>query len=154
MKKILKIIPIILIFIGLTISFLEIKGWLPNPRLELANRIMNLGENILPFNTPYVDELILSFLPAKYPKLNKNKLNSALRDCEGIAIENIIIDGHDVLGSVRIQHKDGIKAEVICGFQDLKDWASNRQYVKWIGWGLALIGAMLSLLNFLITEKE
>lgn len=152
MKKSFEIISIIFIFLGVTISFLETKKWLPNPRAELANKIMNLGENILPLDTPHVDELILSFRSAKYPKLNKNNLNSFLRDCEGIVIENIIIDGHDVLGSVRVQHKDGIKAGVICGFQDLKYWASNRQYVKWIGWGFTLIGAILNLSIFLTKE--
>lgn len=153
MKKIFEIISIIFIFLGVTISFLVTKEWLPNPRAELANKIMNLGENILPFDTPHVDELILSFLSAKYPKLNKNNLNNSfLRDCEGIVIENMILDGHDVSGSVRLQHKDGKKQKVICGFQDLKDWASNRQYVKWIGWGFTLIGAILNLSIFLTKE--
>jgi|SRR3990167_7171468 len=153
MKRFLGLISLVLVFVGLLISFLEVKGWLPNPRLELANKIMNLGENILPLNTPHADELILSFLSAEYPKLNKNNLNTTLRDIEGIVIENLILDGHDVLGSVRLQHEDGVRVKVICGFQDLKAWASDRQFVKWIGWSLAFIGAIIGLLRFLIREK-
>lgn len=139
----------------MAISFLEMKGWFPNPRLELANKIMDLGENIMPFDTPYVDELILTYLPAKNPNINKNNLDKALRDCEGIVIENIIFDGHDTFGSVRIQHKDRVKAAVICGFQELKNWAaSGTQYIKWIGWGLALLGAFISLLSLFVKAKE
>ena len=153
MKKIIGIVSIILIFLGLAISFVDLKGWFPNPRMDFANQIMNLGERVLRFDTPYVDELILTFLSNDYPKLNKDNLSNALRDCEGIAIENLIIDGHDVVGSVRIQHKDGKKAEVICGFQDLKKWALSKQYVQWIGWMIALIGAILGGIDFCIKEK-
>ena len=155
MKKIIEIISVILIFIGVAISFLEIKGWFPNPRLELSNKIMNLRENILPFNTPHVDELLLAFLPAQNPNINKSNLNTTLRDYEGIVIENLTIDSHDTFGSVRIQHKDGVRTVVICGLQELKDWAdSGNQYVKWIGWGLASLGAFISLVSLFVKEKE
>jgi hypothetical protein len=146
MKKKLEIVSITLIFLGLAVSFVEMNGWFPNPRLELANRIMNLRENIMPFDTPHADELVISFLRAKNPKLNKNNFNNTLRDYKGIAIEDITMDGHDTFGSVRIQHKDGIRVGVICGFQDLKNWAeAGSQYVKWIGWDLTLSGAFVSI---------
>lgn len=155
MKKILQIISVILIFIGLAVSFMEIKGWLPNPRLELANKIMNLGENVMPFNTPHVNELLLAFLSAKNPHINKGNLNIALRDFKGIVIENITLDGRDTFGSVRIQYKDGVKAAIICGFQELKDWAdSGNQYIKWTGWGLALLGAFINLVLLFVKEKN
>ena len=133
---------------------MDIKGWFPNPRLKLATKIMNLGENILPFETPYVDELILFFLSAKYPKLNRNNLKSALSNYDGIVIKNIRFDGHDTLGSVRIHHKDGIKAKVICGFQDLKDWAAPKQYIKWVGWVVTFLSGVLKLITFLLTKNE
>jgi len=153
MKRKINIISVFLIFIGLAISFADLKGWFPNPRMDLANRIMNLGETVLPFDTPYVDELILTFLTDDYPNLNKDNLNHALRDCEGIVIENIILDGHDVMGSVRIQHKDSDKAAVVCGFQDLKNWASSKKYIQWIGWIIALIGAIVSGIDLFIRDK-
>ena len=40
---------------------------------------MNLEERVLPRDTPYVDELILTFLSDDYPKLNKENLSNALR---------------------------------------------------------------------------
>ncbi len=153
MKNFFEIISIGLIFVGLAVSFLETKGWLPNPRLDLANKIMNLGEETLPLDTPYVDELILFFHSSKNPKLNKNNFNDAIKDYEGIVIENIILDGHDVLGSVRIKKKNSDKVGIICGFQDLQSWASDRQFVKWVGWMIALVGAVFNFLIFLSKDK-
>ena len=135
---------------------MEIKQLIPNPRLELANKIMNLGEEILPLDTPYVDEFIFHFMSAKYPKIDKMNLNKESlieqmrdQDIEGITIENLLLDGHDVMGSVRIQKKNSNKQLVICGFQELKEWASDRPFVKWLGWIIALVGAIFTLLIFI-----
>lgn len=154
MKKIFEIISIGLIFLGLAVSFFETKGWLPNPKLDLANTIMNLGEGSLPLDTPYVDELILFFHSSKNNRINKNNFNEAIKNYEGIVIENIILDGHDVMGSVRIKKKNSNKVGIICGFQELQSWASDRQFIKWAGWIIALAGAIFTLLIFLSTAKE
>ena len=154
MKNGLKITGFVITFLGLAITLSDLKGWLPNPRMVLANKIMRLGENTLPFNTPNVDDLVIHFLSKKNPKLTKNNLGKYLRDCKGIEIENLIFDGHDTVGSVRIAHKDGIKAEIICGFQDLQKWAAEYQIGKWIGLILAFIGLILNLLIFFWQEYE
>ena len=153
MRKTLEVISLLLVFLGLAISFADMKGWFPNPRMALANRIMNLKEDVLSFDTPYLDELILTFLSRKYPRLNKDNLGKALRDCEGVVIETLVLDGRDTSGSVRIKHKDGKRVEVICGFQELRNWTSSQQYVKWIGWTLAFAGAVIRLLMMLIPKK-
>ena len=66
----------------------------------------------MPLDTPYVDELIFSFLPTKYSKLNKDNLNITLRDCEGISIENMIFDGHDVLALFAFNIKMELKQKL------------------------------------------
>lgn len=154
MRRKLEVAALIFVFVGLFISFADMKGWFPNPRMELADRIKKLGEGVLPFDTPYVDELIFTFLSPKYPKLTMENLHKPLRDCEGIVIENLIFDGRDAVGSVRIQHKDRKRATVICGFQELDEWARGGQYVEWVGWTVALGGALIHLALMIIPSRN
>jgi hypothetical protein len=154
MKKFFEITGIFLLFLGLTMSFVDRMEWLPNPRKDLADRITALGEKTLPLDTPYVDDLLLHFLSAKNPRLNREVLGKALKDFDGIEIENLTLDGRDTLGSVRIKKKDSNNVAVICGFQELRIWASNPWWIWWTGWTLALVGALLKLFIFLLGRSS
>lgn len=133
MKRFLKFASLTVATIGLLISLADALGWIPNPRAQLTDQIMSLGNDVLPLETKNVDGLLRYFLKKKYSAYQKQA-----NDIAGIAIENLKMNA-SVIGTVYIEHKNGGRHQ-LCSFQELRDWANKEKFPFWIGWWVAVIG--------------
>jgi hypothetical protein len=144
MIKSLKALAIIITILGIFLSLAVLKNWTPNPRIDLANKILNLKNNVMPIDTPYANIFLYDFLFSKQPRYNKY-----LNDLNGIVIEDLLI-GSSRIGTVYIEHKSG-RRHKICSFKELEDWSKNYLVFSWLGWWLIISGRIV---DWLLSSLE
>ena len=144
MIRFLKALSVLITIAGIFLSLLDLKGWIPNPRYKLSDKILNLKDGVLPLDTPYLNVFLEELFFSKQPQYRKY-----MSEFNGLKIKDLMLDSSRFWGAVYIMHKSGGMIN-ICSFKELEDWAKNDRRVAWIGWGLVVGGTVVGwLLSYL-----
>lgn len=147
--RFLKVLSILIAVAGILLTLSDLKGWFPNPKDKLADKIISLKKDVLPLDTPYLNVFLEEMFFSKQPKYRKH-----MSEFNGLKIKDLMLDSSRFWGSVYIMHKSGGIIN-ICSFKELEDWAKSDKKVAWLGWWLVVSGTAIGwLLDYLRNRKE
>ncbi len=143
-SNILKITGLIAIAIGITIHFIDLKGYLRDKeRIEILNWTLN-SDIGLPIESLAAREFMEKFPPPQsenkdiFSHLTKSVLKTA--------------SGKVFNASVNYMRKDGTRTNDVVTLEEIRMWAYETPY-SWISWWLDSFGFLVLLVNFWIRKR-
>ncbi len=110
--------------VAIMLAMLDLLDWIPNPRAELSQRILDLKEDVLPLTLDHVDIFLREMVFPKEPAVRDR-----IDEFKGIVIEDLFF-GASRTGTVYLEHASG-KRLTVCSFDELSEWAHRGKALRW-----------------------
>jgi hypothetical protein len=144
MKNKVKIIGLVIIFVGLMVGLANLIGWFSHPdREELVESIRHRGVALSDMKA--FDDLMKEFPPLR---------NWKKSDIKGIRTSSSVSSGGLVIPIGPIQYFTHSNQEKKCaGFDQIIEWSKESSY-PWVSWVITAFGFILTLIGYGIERRS